>query len=123
MSYLRHGYVIKVRDLDRCRTFYRDVLQLGAPLTDSNSRTEFELNQGARLILCQAREEESFVPESHSAIYLVPERPAQLLDILASCGYLPQPDKLDWLYPDIRCFHDPEGNLVYLVLAAGGYGK
>ncbi len=117
MTYLRSGYVLKVRDLNKCRTFYRDILQLGSPLTDSNFRTEFEIGKNSRLVLCQARAEEKFMPESHSAVYLVPEEPEQVMDILASCGYLPQCDGLDLLYPDIRCYHDPEGNLIYLILS------
>ncbi|MBR4884181.1 MAG: hypothetical protein IKZ33_02570, partial [Lentisphaeria bacterium] len=39
------GIIIKVRNLERCRNFYRDVLRLGNPVTDSNFRCEFSLPQ------------------------------------------------------------------------------
>ncbi len=116
MNFQRHGYVIKVRNLDRCRGFYRDILQLGSPLTDSNFRTEFGLCREGRLILCQAREEETFFPGSHSAVFLAPPNPDDIAAGLEAAGYLPQGDDLSLLYPGVRCYHDPEDNLIYLVM-------
>ena len=43
--------VIRVRDLDGCRIFYRDVLRLGDPVSDSGFNSTFVLNDGAMLTL------------------------------------------------------------------------
>ena len=43
--------VIRVRDLDVCRIFYRDVLQLGDPISDSGFTATFALNNGTMLTL------------------------------------------------------------------------
>ena len=43
--------VIRVRDLDGCRIFYRDVLQLGDPVSDSGFNSTFALNDGLMLTL------------------------------------------------------------------------
>ncbi len=41
MEKIRIGILIKVRDLDGCRWFYREVLQLGEPVIDSTFAVEF----------------------------------------------------------------------------------
>ena len=43
--------VIRVRDLDACRIFYRDVLELGEPVSDSGFSSSFALNDGVMLTL------------------------------------------------------------------------
>lgn len=43
--------VIRVRDLDACRIFYRDVLELGDPVSDSGFNSSFALNDGLMLTL------------------------------------------------------------------------
>ena len=43
--------VIRVRDLDGCRIFYRDVLELGDPVSDSGFSSTFALNDGLMLTL------------------------------------------------------------------------
>lgn len=114
------GFILKVRDLPKCRAFYRDVLQLGNPVTDSNFRVEFQLHaSSARLVLCRAREEEQLPESSRAALWIVPENPNLQLDILASCGYTPLADELNFLRPGVKCFRDPEGNPFYLVLSDG----
>jgi len=35
MNATRFGLILKVNDLDACRIFYRDLLQLGEPVLDS----------------------------------------------------------------------------------------
>lgn len=109
------GFIIKVRNLERCRTFYRDVMKLGEPVLDSNFRTEFLLNNNTRLILCQTREEEMFQQAVRSAIWIQPDNFEEQLDVLATCGYLPVRNELDLTDPDAKCFHDPEKNLIYLM--------
>ena len=115
MTPLFCGIIIKVRNLERCRNFYRDVLRLGNPVTDSNFRCEFSLGSGMRLVLCKAREEEQLAETTRSAVWLVPEDPAFQLDLLASYGCLPGADELNLLYPNVKCYRDPENNPVYIV--------
>ena len=40
------GVIIKVNDLDLCRKFYRDVLNLGDPVLDSSFWVEFQTDDG-----------------------------------------------------------------------------
>jgi catechol-2,3-dioxygenase len=40
---LRYGCLLRVSDLNKVRTFYRDVLELGDPIVDSNFWLEFGL--------------------------------------------------------------------------------
>lgn len=109
-----YGFIIKVRNLEKCRTFYRDVLKLGDPVLDSNFRTEFRLGN-ARLVLCQVREEESFQQAVRSAIWIRPDNFEDQLDMLATCGYLPVKNELELTDPGAKCYHDPENNLIYLM--------
>lgn len=41
-----YGIIISVSDLDRARVFYRDTLDLGAPVVDSNHWIEFQMGNG-----------------------------------------------------------------------------
>lgn len=109
------GFIIKVKNLDKCKTFYRDVMKLGDPVLDSNFRTEFQLGNAARLILCQVREEEHFQQAVRSAIWLQPDNFEEQLDVLATCGYLPVKNELELTDPGAKCYHDPENNLIYLM--------
>ena len=45
------GVIIKVNDLDNCRIFYRDVLNLGEPLLDSSFVVQFALAENLNLTL------------------------------------------------------------------------
>ena len=45
------GVIIKVNDLDLCRKFYRDVLNLGDPVLDSSFWVEFQTDDGFSLML------------------------------------------------------------------------
>ena len=45
------GVIIKVNDIDLCRNFYRDVLNLGNPAIDSSFEIEFQINNDFSLVL------------------------------------------------------------------------
>jgi predicted enzyme related to lactoylglutathione lyase len=47
----RFGIIIKVNDLEICRHFYRDILELGDPAADSSFAVEFRLSSGFTLRL------------------------------------------------------------------------
>ena len=46
-----YGIVVKVENLDLCRVFYRDILELGPPISDSNFWVEFRLQKDVSLVL------------------------------------------------------------------------
>ena len=45
--------IIKVKDIDICRSFYRNILKMGDPVVDSNFRVEFIMGNSAVLLLLQ----------------------------------------------------------------------
>ena len=51
MDAQRFGIVIKVNELECCRLFYRDLLDLGEPMIDSSFFTVFQLQPGLTLTL------------------------------------------------------------------------
>ncbi|MDR0932029.1 MAG: hypothetical protein LBM70_03305 [Victivallales bacterium] len=51
MNAKRFGLVLKVNDLDNCRMFYRDLLELGEPLFDSTFAVIFALSKNLTLTL------------------------------------------------------------------------
>jgi hypothetical protein len=51
MDTSKFGIVIKVNNLDNCRIFYRDILNLGEPLIDSSFVVQFSLAENLNLIL------------------------------------------------------------------------
>ncbi len=46
-----YAVIVKVNDLDTCRTFYRELLGLGEPVVDSSYVVVFELHPGLSLML------------------------------------------------------------------------
>jgi predicted enzyme related to lactoylglutathione lyase len=49
-----YGVIVKVENLNACRAFYRDILNLGAPVLDSNFWVEFKISKSSSLILEKA---------------------------------------------------------------------
>ncbi|RMD74411.1 MAG: hypothetical protein D6820_16730 [Lentisphaerae bacterium] len=47
----RYGCLIRVRDINRARAFYRDALELGDPIVDSNFWLEFKIAPDAVLAI------------------------------------------------------------------------
>ena len=45
MNFTRFGLLVRVNDLPQCRSFYRDMLHLGDPVTDSAFTVEFALSE------------------------------------------------------------------------------
>ncbi len=53
-SQLHYGCLVRVSDINRVRTFYRDILELGDPIVDSNFWLEFALPGNGVLIVEQS---------------------------------------------------------------------
>ena len=45
------GVIIKVNDINLCRRFYRDILNLGDPVVDSSFCVEFQVSKDFSLTL------------------------------------------------------------------------
>jgi len=108
------GVVIKVNDLDACRTFYRDLLDLGEPTLDSSFAVIFTLADNFSLIL-----------EKVSAPFLEHASAATswsfecgdiqaLSKRLENCGYAPLTPLRGSCRTDFHRGRDPENN-VFLV--------
>ncbi|MBO5803266.1 MAG: hypothetical protein J6R64_05950, partial [Lentisphaeria bacterium] len=53
------GIVIRVKDLDLCRSFYQNVIGLGMPVMDSSFWCEFNINGDSSLYLEKADKDET----------------------------------------------------------------
>lgn len=110
------GIVIKVENLTLCRSFYRDFLDLGDPVADSNFLCEFSCGNGFSLILEKAEWE--FLPrerESRSFPVFPAEDLDAVADRLARYGYRPERiEENKFGTPALKCL-DPEGNPFFVM--------
>ena len=108
------GIVVKVRDLDACRIFYRDVLGLGEPELDSGFMTVFRLLPSLTLTLEAV--DAAFLEHASSATMwsFRVDDPERLSAKLADSGYAPL-EVLD-RGEGASCLRgeDPEGNIFYV---------
>jgi predicted enzyme related to lactoylglutathione lyase len=103
--------IIKVQNLNICRSFYRELLDLGAPVMDSNFWVEFKLGECASLILEQIITGEP-TPEGRGRIaWLCAVKDyEQTVERLKANGYDPLGEEEEHLGMKILNFLDPEGN-------------
>ena len=111
-----YGVVIKVENLNVCRTFYRDVLRLGPPVMDSNFWVEFKLDKKSSLLLEEAAPGEK-LPKGRGRIGWLCEVEDfdETIEILKEKGHDPIGDEEERGGKKVLPFCDPEGNLFYLV--------
>lgn len=110
-----YGIVIKVENLEVCRPFYRDVLELGEPITDSTFWVEFKLGGEALLALDKVMPGEK-TPVGRGKIswlYKVNDLP-RMMAKLKERGHEPLSEEQERLGYQIHLFCDPEGNPFYL---------
>lgn len=110
-----YGVIIKVENLDVCRSFYRDILELGPPVIDSNFWVEFELQEKVSLVLEQAAQNEK-LPAGHgrtSWLYYATNMD-RLVKKLKAHGYEPLYAERERIGYKVHTFCDPEGNHFYL---------
>ena len=110
------GVLIRVKDLNMQRIFYREILRLGNPVVDSSFWVEFAAPDGSRIIL--EKSEAPYLDHDTSATTLVLATPF-LEDIrkdLAAHNYpitaneKPHPGEIFYRG------QDPEGNIFYLCI-------
>jgi predicted enzyme related to lactoylglutathione lyase len=106
-----HAVVIKVQNLNICRAFYRELLELGAPVMDSNFWVEFKIGASASLVLEQIVTGE-IVPEGRGRIswLCMVEDLEKMIKKLKENGYDPISEEIDLLGMKTLQFCDPEGN-------------
>ncbi len=114
MESLKFSLVLKIRDMNRCRYFYRDVLGLGDPLLESRQWTEFSLGQGATICLDSSDAALPKANETDAVCWLLrTDSPAALLERLSRAGYEPL-RKREIVGYRLYLFRDPEDNPFYV---------
>ena len=110
----KFSLVLRVRDLQRCRTFYRDTLQLGSPVLDTPFWVEFQMCEGGKLCLEFVRDQNDESNGKSPSVWMM-EADEELLERLTSAGYKLPEQKVASVegYP-VTAFRDPEGNIFYL---------
>lgn len=106
--------VVKVNDLDTCRAFYRDLLDLGEPSIDSSFAVRFTLSDDFCLIL--EKVSAPFLEHASAATcwsFECSDIPA-LSKRLDDCGYAPLTPLRGSCRTDFYRGRDPENN-VFLV--------
>ncbi len=109
------GVVIRVQNLETCRSFYRDVLNLGVPVLDSNFWVEFRINGNTSLYLEKAEcGEKIAAPNSRIAWMLHVKDLKAFEENMEKYGYHGNTDSADRIGFPVRYFQDPEGNGFYV---------
>lgn len=110
-----YGVIIKVENIDICRSFYRDILNLGAPVMDSAFWVEFRLPGDFSLFL-EKKEDNEKISEKAGRISWV----CMVKDIDTIIGRLKEYGYQSLAVEEQRIgfntyvFCDPEGNPFYL---------
>jgi predicted enzyme related to lactoylglutathione lyase len=109
-----YGVIIKVENIDVCRSFYRDVLELGSPIIDSNFWVEFKLQENVSVVLEQVAEGEKLTPgrDRVSWLYRV-QHIEEMLSKLKEHGHQPHSEE-ERIGFRVYQFLDPEGNPFHL---------
>jgi hypothetical protein len=110
-----HGLVIKVENMKVARIFYRDILNLGPPIMDSNFWVEFKLGSCASLILEQVAPEEKLAFSRGRMAWLCETNEyTETVENLKQGGYEPISDETERVGVNARLYADPEGTPFYL---------
>ena len=111
-----YGITIKVENLTICRTFYRDILRLGAPVMDSNFWVEFKMKNGTSLLLDKVDQGEKLSSCRGRISWMCEIKDFDdTVAILKEKGHEPIEKEEELDNKRIIPFCDPEGNPFYLV--------
>ncbi len=115
MRSAKFGIVLRVRDLTKCRAFYRDVLDLGNPVIDSNFQSVFALGGDSSLCL-QTEDSGDSMPAAagRMALVLIPEDAESIAERLESGGWTVRSREKGAPGSGVLECRDPEGNLFYI---------
>ena len=110
-----YGVVIKVENLSLCRAFYRDVLQLGPPVMDSNFWVEFKLDNGSSLVLEGVSQGDKLPPGKGRIAWLCKVSDLRgVVTTLKEKGFEPVASEEEQGGIRVIQYCDPEGNPFYL---------
>ena len=113
MENQKYSLVLRVRDIQKCRTFYRNTLGLGSPVLDSPFWVEFQMSDGGKLCL-EAADPEMLSATGSSAVWMM-EADEELMEQL-SLYKLPEQNVPSIMGYSVTAFRDPEGNVFYLTV-------
>ena len=116
MKKTRFGIVIKVNNLTSCKAFYRDILDLGDPVLDSNFRVEFQCGDSFSLVLEKSPWDAPLPAVSNRVVWLYEYADAKSVwTKMVSYGFQ-IPNLTEAIVNGERfCrFTDPEGNPFYV---------
>lgn len=109
------GIVIRVKDLNLCRSFYQNVIGLGAPVMDSSFWCEFNINGNASLYLEMADTNEPLPAKSGRVAWMLQvENIQEFVSMMEKSGYVQEHDSADRMGYIVYAYRDPEGNLFYV---------
>ena len=110
-----HGVVVKIENMQISRAFYRDILNLGPPIMDSNFWVEFKLGNCTSLILEQVPSTEKLsVSRGRMAWLCETSDYESTVESLSANGFEPISDETERIGVKVRLYSDPEGNPFYL---------
>lgn len=115
MEEQKFSLVLRVRDLQKCRAFYRDILALGAPVLDSPFWVEFQMCSGGKLCL-EAVESEIGSGTENGPVWMM-EAEEDMLEQLSPYR-LPEQKTPSIIGYSVAAFRDPEGNVFYLSVSS-----
>lgn len=108
--------VLRVCDLQKCRTFYRDTLALGAPVLDSPFWVEFQMCDNGKLCLESVHAESAGENPTKAPVWMM-DAEEELVEHLTAAGYrLPAQTTPVIAGYTVTAFRDPEGNVFYLTV-------
>ena len=114
MDKTNFSLVLRVRDLQKCRAFYRDTLLLGSPVLDTPFWVEFQMCESGKLCLESVQGERDAAHPDMAPVWMM-EADEELLEHLTASGYrLPEQNTADVEGHPVTAFRDPEGNVFYL---------
>ena len=114
MESQKYSLVLRVRDLQKCRAFYRDTLGLGTPVLDSPFWVEFQMCDGGKICLETIDPKTVLARQDSSPVWMM-EADEELVEYLAAYR-LPKQKTPTILGYEVTAFRDPEGNVFYLTV-------
>ena len=111
---MRYGTVLQVNDLNLCRCFYRDTLNLGEPEIDSTELTVFRLCSEGEVFLVLQKNPLPCLEHASSAASWFMKLPgaAGIAEKLKSAGY--PVCTADFYGGEFYRISDPEGNTFFI---------
>ena len=115
MESQKYSLVLRVRDMQKCRAFYRDTLGLGTPVLDSPFWVEFQMCEGGKLCL-EAIDPHTVLARQDSSPVWMMEVEEEIAEQLSYCS-LPEQKTPSILGYSVKAYRDPEGNVFYLTVS------